>query len=100
MFSERWEGGDAVTLSSLSLVNSGLSDVEEGEFTFLKQKEPRWCRHHVVLALEIPVSVKRNIFHICHAVKGFPRQHFCHRFASGPLLTSSFFFLLNSSGIH
>lgn len=38
MFSGRWEGGDAVTLSSLSLVNSGLSDVEEGEFTFFKTK--------------------------------------------------------------
>lgn len=38
MFSGRWEGGSAVTLSSFTAVNSRLSDVTEGEFIFITKK--------------------------------------------------------------
>lgn len=38
MFSGRWEGGNTVTLSSFSVVNSCLSDVKEGEFIFKAKK--------------------------------------------------------------
>lgn len=102
MFSGRWEGGSAVTLSSFTAVNSRLSDVTEGEFIFTTTKKKnlsamsasrgqrkvfgkfRACEKADVLG----ISLKK----MSAVVAGRPEP-------AVPLLMSSFFFLLKSSRI-
>lgn len=66
MFKGRWEGGNAVTLSSFSVVNSCLSDFQEGEFLFFFK-----LKSHIGVdvtwswkALEISECQKEDVPHV------------------------------------